>query len=85
MLVVTIEIWPLGNEENKRHLGTAKIWNTGTGTMTRGNYKATLSQIKRPNCVWRSGNVKDFPRKRLGAWDLMFRALRNIIGERNEP
>jgi len=83
MLVVTVEIWPFGKEENKRHLGTAKIWNMGTGTMTRGDYKATLSKVNRPGCVWRGGQVKDFPRKRLGAWDLLYRVLHNIVGKRN--
>jgi hypothetical protein len=35
--------------------------------------------------VWRSGRVEGFPRvsRRLGPWDLLFRALQATVGSRN--
>ena len=83
MLVVTVELWPGGNEEQKWHLGTARIVNDGAGSLEGGNYTVTLSRWGLPTHKWRSGVVKDFPRKRLGPWDLLCRALNNVVGDRN--
>lgn len=38
MLVIKIELWPHGDESKKEDMGTAHIWNDGTGTRTSGNY-----------------------------------------------
>ena len=73
MLRVTIELVPLGIEAMKRTIATANIWNDGTGTPTQGNYKYTL--FGKRNRVLAEGEVKGFPRKRLLAWDLMYRVL----------
>lgn len=34
------------------------------------------------NMIWKTGAVVKFPRKRLGPWDLLFRALRGTVGGR---
>lgn len=34
--------------------------------------------------VWKETAVRDFPRKRLGPWDLLYRVLQAAIGFRNE-
>ena len=65
------------------HLGTAIIANDGTGTRASGNYWATFSRRGQPAKTWRAGEVKDFPRQRLLAWDLLFRALRSAVGVRS--
>lgn len=81
MLVVRIEIWPHGDQSRRKTLATGKIANTGTGTLTRGNYRVTLLDAAgRP---WRAGSVENFPRKRLLAWDLLYRALKNLVSDRN--
>ena len=81
MLVVRIELWPHGDMTRRKTLATGFIANTGTGTPTRGNYRVELKDaLGRP---WRRGTVEGFPRKRLLAWDLLFRALSNLIGDRN--
>lgn len=82
MIRITIELLPKGDETKKRHLGTAEIANIG-GSLTSGNYAVKLSKWGNPKSTWRSGSVEDFPRQRLGAWDLLYRALRNTVGKRN--
>lgn len=89
MLRVTIELLPHGSEARKSHLGTVLIANDGTasdgsGDAPRGNYVVRLSRRGQPLRVWRTGVVRDFPRKRLGAYDLLLRALVATVGERNK-
>jgi len=79
MIRITVELWPLGFESAKKHLGTATIANDGTGTSTRGNYTYTLSRKGSPNSTWRKGSIKGFPRKRLKAWDLLALCLRDAL------
>jgi hypothetical protein len=81
---VTIELLPHGFEEGKRHLGTMVIGNdlSSVDDVT-GNYNIRLSKRGQPDSFWRKGRVEGFPRKRLGVYDLMYRALRNIVGGRN--
>jgi hypothetical protein len=87
MLVIKIEIWPLGQESLKRELGTAYIANDISGDRTTGNYNYRLMKspeyAKRPG-VWKRGRVENFPRQRLGPWDLLFRALRDSVEYRNK-
>lgn len=81
MIRVTLELIP-GGIGKPEHLGTAYIANEGTGTKTMGSYSIILQdKAKR---IWRTGWVDNFPRKRLLAWDLLYRALRQCVGERNE-
>lgn len=83
MIYIRIELWPFGDESKKRLLGEAVIANDATGNASRGNYKAILrNSTKR---VFRKGTVEDFPRKRLNVYDLLYRVLKNTVGERNEP
>ena len=81
MLVVRIELWPGGCEDRKRTLATGTITNLGTGSKTRGNYFADLRDAA--GRLWRHGTVTNFPRKRLLAWDLLHRVLRNLLGDRD--
>jgi len=84
MIVVTVELWPLGDESLKRHLGIAVIANDATGTPTIGNYRVVFSKAGRPKAEWRRAAVSGFPRKRLGAWDLLYRCLKVAVGDRND-
>lgn len=83
MIRVTVELLPQGDESRKKHLGTAIIANTGSGNVTRGNYTVSLSMRGKPNTIWKRGEVRGFPRKRLGAWDLLYLALHSVVGNRN--
>jgi hypothetical protein len=82
MLVVRIELWPGGCEDRKKTLATGTIANLGTGSLTHGNYFADLrDKAGRP---WRHCSIANFPRKRLLAWDLLYRVLAAIVGDRNK-
>lgn len=81
MLVVKIELHSAVTGKVTT-LATGKIINTGAGTPARGDYRVELKDaLGRP---WKSGAVKGFPRKRLLAWDLLARALFNVLGNRND-
>lgn len=80
MLVVKIELHSAITGQVTT-LATGKIVNTGTGSSDRGNYRVELRDAA--NRVWKTCHIKDFPRKRLLAWDLLYRVLRKLIGDRN--
>lgn len=84
MIVVTVELWPYGYEENKQLLHKVWIWNDATAHKdTVGNYGARLSN-KGGKGWWKVLKVRDFPRKRLNSLDLLYRVLREALGERNK-
>lgn len=86
MVRVTIELLPHGYEEGKTTLGVIEIANDGTGGADEGNYDVRLSKeppIARRKGVWKTGKVLGFPRKKLGPYDLLFRALRDCVEDRN--
>lgn len=82
MIRVTIELLPQGDEKRKKQIGLVKIINNGRGTATHGDYHVELwrRDIK---SVWKTGRFSGFPRKRLGVYDLLFRALLAVVGGRN--
>jgi hypothetical protein len=84
MIRVTIELLPLGLEKNKRHLGTAEIWNDVTGDNQTGNYKFKLSKWGDVKATWKSGEIKGFPRQARGAWDLLYLCLKSALEGRNK-
>jgi hypothetical protein len=81
MIKVTIDLIPFGIGEPET-LGTVEIANDATGTATRGNYNVKVKG--KDGRVLRTGRVEGFPRKRLLGADLLYRALRETVGERNE-
>jgi hypothetical protein len=88
MVKVTIELCPYGSEENKEVLGTIYISNDGTGTRENGNYNVKIDNehIKRKTGieVEHLYRVESFPRLNLGAYDLLYRALKAVVGDRND-
>jgi len=81
---VTLEIVPFGIESLKKTIGKAKIINDGTGTQAVGNYKAINTTPNERMRVWEKGVVKGFPRLDMSIWDLVYLALRDVVGERND-
>ncbi len=80
MLIVKIELHSAITGKVKT-IATGKIANTGAGTPTQGDYRIELRDaLGRP---WKTGSIKNFPRKRLLAWDLLARALYSVLGKRN--
>ena len=73
MIVVTVELYPLGSFGKRRIIGSALILNDKTGTLESGNYKAK---------IWKDGEdigspiIKNFPRQELDAWDLLAEVIK---------
>jgi hypothetical protein len=92
VIVVRVELHPASGGP-ARTLGVAHIINDGTGSRALGDYDVALFKVgvERPRPgqtvgLWRRARVTDFPRTgRLGAWDLLYRALAATVGERNRP
>jgi hypothetical protein len=82
MIRVTVELISAVTGKTET-LGVGTITNDGTGTIACGNYRVHLSR-RTPGPPWRSANLYDFPRRKLCAWDLLYRALRETVGARNE-
>ena len=84
MLRITIELVPFGVEARKREIGKIDIWNDATGGRGTGNYGWRVYKRGLPGRLWKSGSVRRFPRLRLTAYDLLYRVLRDAVGERNK-
>lgn len=90
MIKVTMELISAISPTRNKVLGVAYISNQAVTTAQTnghyGDYKVELSKREpKLNETWRRGEVHKFPRKRLGAWDLLYRALKACCGERNDP
>lgn len=74
MIVVKLELWPGGDEQRKRSLGTAFIVNDGTGDARYGNYRVMLGRMRDGTIPWRIGRVFHWNR-RGSPWDLLVKAI----------
>lgn len=83
MLVIKIELWPFGDESQKRDLGVARIINDGTGDANTGNYTVQLLKgaeySRHPGDVYKRGRVLNYPRM-LGPWPLLMRGIISALG-----
>lgn len=83
MIKITVELCPHGDEKNSEVIGLAKIWNDTTGSKSSGNYGYKIFK-RGTSSIWRMGEIKNFPRKSLTGWDLLFRILRQEFSYRND-
>lgn len=78
MLVVKIEVWPFGSEEQRRDIAQMVIVNDGTGDLEWGNYDIWVPDpLDHPNDVTTTmpdGRIEDHERI-APVWDLVERAL----------
>ena len=77
MLKITIELWPHGRQVNKPITWSGTIINEGSGTETKGNYRAFFSN-RNGRGAWRGSFLQGFPRKRDNVWKLLRDLLNNI-------
>ena len=94
MIIVKIERWPdhLDPDDPRERvrphtdIARAVIRNDQSGTTDVGNYDIELYDPP-PYNPWAGvtlrGEVREFPRRELGAWDLLYQALHPLVGERN--
>jgi hypothetical protein len=85
MLVVKIELWPMGDESRARCIGKAEIALTDvTPDRKFGNYKFNLlkwgviasggmKHLKKD--IWKQGRVEGHDRVKRGPWDLLLMVL----------
>lgn len=95
MIIVKIERWPddadpdaPGAERGHRtDIARAVIRNDHLGSHERGSYEVRIYDPPAYN-PWAgrtlATRIEDFPRRELGAWDLVYRALRDLVGHRND-
>ena len=74
MIVVTVELWPEGNQSQRERLGEVRITNDQTGGERIGNYDYKLTTFGVGKA---SGQVKGHPRSRRFWW-LLYTVLRQF-------
>ena len=74
-IVVKLELWPGGDKERARTMGILIIANDGTGTASRGNYDYQLLGKQAQDLKGSPGQIKDYPKLRKHAWELVRRIL----------
>ena len=84
MIVVKIELWPLGFEDRKQEIGRVEIANTGElGNGEFGNYNVKLFKAakysKKPGEIYKKGQVYNF-RREMGPYDLVACCLTWVLG-----
>lgn len=81
MIVVKIELWPLGNANKAREIGRVEIANDGSGTKTHGNYLVNLLHAGiywgKPG-VWKRGKVTKHPRMQ-SPYHLVLKAIKSAL------
>lgn len=85
MIKITIELVSAIHPSRSKVLGVAKITNDGTGSNTKGNYKYEFSKSgKSIKQIWKSGEIKNFNRKRFLGWDLLYLCLKDCLSKRHK-
>lgn len=83
MIRVTVELVSAVDPARNRILGIAEIANVG-GDRERADYDVRLSKwAPRQADTWCRGRLRGFRRLALGPWDLLYRALAVVVGDRN--
>ena len=91
MLVIKIELWPLGDGNKARELGRMYVANTGKGTKSKGDYKVAVCRKGSTKCPFtgkvkavREGKVENFPRNSYSVWRLIGRAILSAFPEESK-
>lgn len=84
MIVIKVELWPLGDRRRARELARMAIWNRGVARGELYSYGVAIAKAAshgaKSHGVWRSGTV-EYPRgsKRVGVWDLLRAGLNAVL------
>jgi hypothetical protein len=84
MVRVTVDLVSAVSRDRDRRIGLALIAAADgtTADSVTADYTVTLEGAD--GRAWKEVGVRGFPRKRLLAWDLLYRALREAVGPRND-
>jgi hypothetical protein len=85
MIVVKIEVWPHGDRQQARLIGSCVIVNNETGSAEKGNYEVGLSHSgiyygKRKG-LWKKGTLTGHLRS-LSPYHLVMRAIQSALGDK---
>ena len=82
MLVVTVEIWPYGEQSARRELATVEIANDGAGGFEVGSYRVVAQEPRSPfsKGVSVTAHVHDHPRMQ-PVLALLEKALTAVMAE----
>lgn len=80
MILITIE--HLAAENQATVLGRAVIRPVGQNTGALGDYEIAISKRNQPEELWLTGRIDNFPRKKLGTWDLLCLLLGSALHQR---
>lgn len=90
MIVIKVEMCPLGDEDKSFEMARAYISNDyETSAKTDGKYGSYNAKFMQsvqfnPKKVWKRGKAKNIHRKKRGVWDILYCCLRSIgMEERN--
>lgn len=82
MIVVKIELWPLGDESRSQEIGRMEIANDATKTYktggNRGDYAVSLMRRGTIDKVQRVGRVEDHARNSITVWNLIHKAIKSV-------
>ena len=79
LLVLKLELWPKGNPNKKKTLGTMFITNDGTGTDSKGNYKYKILGQNEKSLECGEGRIEGYRRKSLHSWYLPYTVLQQFV------
>jgi hypothetical protein len=91
MIVVKVELWPMGNEEKAKELSRAYIANDyETSKKTKGEYgsydaKFMQSILFNPKKIWKKGRAENVHRKKRGVWDIIYLCLKSAGMDKRNP
>lgn len=94
MIKITVELVSAIHPSRSRLLGVALITNTGLASQTGYQYKVKLSKWAPKDAeTWKGGvfekenseegYIENFDRVKRGPWDLLYLALKAVVGGRN--
>ena len=89
MIRITVELISSISPNRSKILGIAEISNdlhTSLETDGKlGSYNIKLSKwYPKLNETWKSCRIENFSRRKLGSWDLLYLALKKMVGYRND-
>lgn len=88
MIRIAVDMWPGGSKERQFHLAEIRIANV-SNLADISDYQYVIGRTSKGenprNLPTKKGEVKGFPRNQLNVLDLLYRVLREEVGDRNEP
>jgi hypothetical protein len=83
MLVIQIQMWPKGDKTKAYSMGTLTVaLKPGTKSDGLRAYTWAISKFADKG-VWKKGHIEGHNPKIRGPWDLVYRILRQAVGDRN--